>query len=80
MEMQRWLVRLPPSVSTARFFTSAKRRLLHGQPGLYRHGHIRRGIAFEIFVDPKGNELWLIQTAPAAVPAVFEGKVTRVSR
>jgi hypothetical protein len=38
------------------------------------------GITFDIFVDPHGNELWMIQTGPEAVPAVFEGKVTRVSR
>ena len=38
------------------------------------------GPSFDIFVDPKGNELWMIQTGPTAVPAVFEGNVTRVSR
>jgi hypothetical protein len=37
------------------------------------------GSSFAIFVDPKGNELWMIQTG-GAVPAVFEGTVTRVSR
>ena len=31
------------------------------------------GPSFDIFVDPKGNELWMIQTGPTAVPAVFEG-------
>jgi hypothetical protein len=38
------------------------------------------GPSFDIFVDPKGKELWMIQTGPAAVPAVFEGTVTRVSQ
>jgi hypothetical protein len=38
------------------------------------------GISFDIFADPHGNQLWMIQTGPAAVPAVFEGIVTRVSR
>jgi len=37
------------------------------------------GASFDIFVEPKGNELWMIQTG-GAVPAVFEGAVTRVSR
>ena len=37
------------------------------------------GPSFDIFVDPKGNELWMIQTG-GAVPAVFEGIATRVSR
>jgi hypothetical protein len=37
------------------------------------------GASFDIFVEPKGKELWLIQTGPAAAPAVFEGTATRVS-
>ena len=36
--------------------------------------------SFDIFVQPNGSQLWMIQTGPAAVPAVFEGTVTRVSR
>jgi hypothetical protein len=38
------------------------------------------GPSFDIFVDPSGKQLWMIQTGPAAVPAVFEGIATRVSR
>jgi hypothetical protein len=38
------------------------------------------GPSFDIFVDPFGRQLWMIQTGPAAVPAVFEGTATRVSR
>ena len=39
------------------------------------------GIRFDIFVDHRGGkQLWMIQTGPAAVPAVFEGTVIRVSR
>jgi hypothetical protein len=38
------------------------------------------GPSFDIFVDPKGKQLWMIQTGPTAVPAVFEGTVTRVSQ
>jgi hypothetical protein len=38
------------------------------------------GPSFDIFVAPRGKELWLIQTGPAAAPAVFEGTATRVSR
>jgi hypothetical protein len=34
---------------------------------------------FDIFVQPSGNQLWMIQTG-GAVPAVFEGTATRVSR
>ena len=34
--------------------------------------------SFDIFVDPNGKQLWMIQTGPEAVPAVFEGTVTRV--
>jgi hypothetical protein len=29
------------------------------------------GPSFDIFIEPKGNELWIIQIGPA--PAVFEG-------
>jgi hypothetical protein len=39
------------------------------------------GFEFDIFVDPSGEQLWMIQTGPAAAPpSVFEGLVTRVSR
>lgn len=38
------------------------------------------GPAFDIFVEPHGRQLWMIQTGPPEVPAVFEGTVTRVSR
>ena len=34
------------------------------------------GPSFDIFVEPSGQQLWMIQTGPA--PAVFEGTVTRV--
>src|SRR5437899_4076144 len=34
---------------------------------------------YDIFVDPYGRQLWMIQTA-GPVPAVFEGIATRVSR
>ena len=37
------------------------------------------GPSFDIFVQPGGQQLWMIQTGPAAVPAVFEGTATRVS-
>jgi hypothetical protein len=37
------------------------------------------GPSFDIFVAPGGQQLWMIQTGPAAAPAVFEGMVTRVS-
>ncbi len=37
------------------------------------------GASFDIFVNPNGKQLWMIQTGPAAVPAVFEGTVTQVS-
>lgn len=38
------------------------------------------GPSFDIFVQPQGNQLWMIQTGPAAAPpAVFEGIATRVS-
>jgi hypothetical protein len=37
------------------------------------------GASYDIFVEPKGNQLWMIQTG-GAVPAVFEGTATRVSR
>ena len=35
------------------------------------------GASFDIFVEPNGKQLWMIQTAGPA-PAVFEGAVTRV--
>ena len=34
--------------------------------------------SFDIFVDPDGKQLAMIQTGPAAAPAVFEGTATRV--
>ena len=34
------------------------------------------GATFDIFVEPTGKQLWMIQTGP--MPAVFEGTVTRV--
>lgn len=35
---------------------------------------------FDIFVEPNGRQLWMIQTGPAAAPpAVFEGTATRLS-
>jgi hypothetical protein len=37
------------------------------------------GPSFDIFVQPGGQQLWMIQTGPAAVPAVFEGTAIRVS-
>lgn len=38
------------------------------------------GPSFDIFVDHRGGKrIWLIQTGPAAMPAVFEGTATRVS-
>jgi hypothetical protein len=37
------------------------------------------GPSFDIFVDPSGLQLWMIQTGPAAAPAVFEGTATKVS-
>jgi hypothetical protein len=37
------------------------------------------GPSFDIFVEPGGKQLWMIQTGPAAAPAVFEGTATRVS-
>jgi hypothetical protein len=36
------------------------------------------GASFDIFVQPNGKQLWMIQTG-GAVPAVFEGTATRVS-
>ena len=36
------------------------------------------GASYDIFVERKGNQLWMIQTG-GAVPAVFEGTATRVS-
>ncbi len=39
------------------------------------------GPTFGIFVDPRGGkQLWMIQTGPAAAPAVFEGTAVRVSQ
>jgi hypothetical protein len=38
------------------------------------------GPSFDIFVGPNAKQLWMIQTGPGAVPAVFEGTATRVSR
>ncbi len=38
------------------------------------------GASFDIFVHASGKQLWMIQTGPEAVPAVFEGTVTRVGR
>jgi hypothetical protein len=35
------------------------------------------GPSFDIFVEPSGRQLWMIQTGPA--PAVFEGTATQVS-
>ena len=37
------------------------------------------GISYDIFVEVNGKQLWMIQTG-GAVPAVFEGTATRVSR
>jgi hypothetical protein len=36
------------------------------------------GPSFDIFVEAGGKQLWMIQTGPAAAPAVFEGTATRV--
>ena len=36
------------------------------------------GASFDIFVEAGGKQLWMIQTGPAAAPAVFEGTATRV--
>jgi hypothetical protein len=36
------------------------------------------GISFDIFVEPRGRQLWMIQTGPAAPPTVFQGTATRV--
>ena len=39
------------------------------------------GPSFDIFVDPSGRQLWMIQTVdPTGAGPVFEGTVTRVSR
>jgi hypothetical protein len=39
------------------------------------------GPSFDIVVDPPGGkQLWMIQTGPAAAPAVFAGHATRVSQ
>jgi hypothetical protein len=38
------------------------------------------GASFDIFVEASGQQVWMIQTGPAAVPAVFEGTATRVSK
>lgn len=37
------------------------------------------GPSFDIFVEPTGKQIWMIQTG-GLVPAVFEGTATRVSR
>jgi hypothetical protein len=37
------------------------------------------GPSFDIFVEPSGLQLWMIQTGPAVAPAVFEGTATKVS-
>jgi hypothetical protein len=37
------------------------------------------GPSFDIFVQPQGKQLWMIQTGAATPPAVFEGTATRVS-
>ena len=38
------------------------------------------GPSFDIFVDARGGkQIWMIQTGPAAMPAVFEGTAVRVS-
>jgi hypothetical protein len=39
------------------------------------------GPSFDIFVEPSGGgkQVWMIQTGPAAAPAVFEGTATKVS-
>jgi hypothetical protein len=34
--------------------------------------------SFDIFVDARGKQLWMIQTGPEAAPAVFQGVATRV--
>jgi hypothetical protein len=38
------------------------------------------GASFDIFVEASGQQLWMIQTGPTAVPPVFEGTATRVSK
>jgi hypothetical protein len=39
------------------------------------------GPSFDIFVEHgDGKQLWMIHTAPTAVPAVFEGTATKVSK
>lgn len=38
------------------------------------------GPSFDIFVGRKAKQLWMIQTGPDAVPAVFQGTTTKVSR
>jgi hypothetical protein len=57
-----------------------------GGVGIYRVNPDCRGTltfnpgpSFDIFVQPQGKQLWMIQTGPAAVPAVFEGTAVRVS-
>jgi hypothetical protein len=35
------------------------------------------GASYDLFVDPNGKQLWMIQTG-GAVPAVFEGTATRL--
>ena len=38
------------------------------------------GASFDIFVGPRARQIYMIQTGPEAVPAVFEGTATKVSR
>jgi hypothetical protein len=39
------------------------------------------GVSYDIFVDPSGKQLWMIETVGrGGVPVVFEGTATRVSR
>lgn len=56
-----------------------------GTPGMYTVNAdctgtltFTAGPSFDIFVEPNGKQLWMIQTGPA--PAVFEGTATRVTR
>src|SRR5438128_12043819 len=60
--------------------------ILHssGSPGIYAVNpdctgtlSFTGGPSFDIFVEPNGKQLWMIQTA-GQTPAVFEGAVTRV--
>ena len=38
------------------------------------------GASFDIFIGPRARQIYMIQTGPEAVPAVFEGTATKVSR